>query len=472
MAADAGIYGMIRQPRAAAGPLEEFGQTLQLKSLMDSQGLAALQRQQLETSMAEDQAVKDFYSRLGTANPRERIGDLLRVSPKAGMAAQKFYQESDKNEAELKAKQMETFVKGVGVLKDRLPTVRDEASYAAYVETAKSILGPEAVTKLNLPPTYDPNWVKGQLVKAEELFTPKPTRIEKPGGGVEIIDMNPFTNPKAVGMNWAAAMTPAEKDASARGWANVSLVAQKANRPTWDSERGAFVTNPVQVGVPRMGGSVMAGPSMAAAATPGARPAAGGAPAGVGPVAPRPGAPAAVVTPPGLPPAKLTETQGKASGFGMRAAEANRILTELENAGQTNTGIAKSVVSGIAGMVPFVGDRMESAANSGMNTLPEFLGGPSGAQQRVEQARRDFVNAVLRMESGAVISPQEFDNASRQYFPQPGDSESVIEQKRRNRETAIKALEVQAGPGGRNVKPQQPAQQAPQAGGIRFIGFE
>lgn len=66
--------------------------------------------------------------------------------------------------------------------------------------------------------------------------------------------------------------------------------------------------------------------------------------------------------------------------------------------------------------------------------------------QMAEQAQRDFVNAVLRRESGAVISPSEFDNAKKQYFPQPGDTPEVIEQKRRNRLNAINGIARAAGP--------------------------
>ena len=42
----------------------------------------------------------------------------------------------------------------------------------------------------------------------------------------------------------------------------------------------------------------------------------------------------------------------------------------------------------------------------------------SPQQQQVEQSQRDYVNAVLRRESGAAISNAEFDNARKQYFPQ------------------------------------------------------
>ena len=58
----------------------------------------------------------------------------------------------------------------------------------------------------------------------------------------------------------------------------------------------------------------------------------------------------------------------------------------------------------------------------------------------MEQSQRDFVNAVLRRESGAAISNSEFDNARQQYFPQIGDDDKVIEQKRRNRELATRGI--------------------------------
>jgi hypothetical protein len=100
--------------------------------------------------------------------------------------------------------------------------------------------------------------------------------------------------------------------------------------------------------------------------------------------------------------------------------------------------------------------------------LGNFAASPS--QQKMEQAQRDFVNAVLRQESGASISPAEFDNARKQYFPQPGDSGEVIAQKAKNRAIAIDGMRTQAGPGAKNL---QPATKAPaQAGGIKFLGFE
>lgn len=58
--------------------------------------------------------------------------------------------------------------------------------------------------------------------------------------------------------------------------------------------------------------------------------------------------------------------------------------------------------------------------------------------QSLDQAQRNFVNAVLRRESGAVISPSEFENARLQYFPQPGDKPSTLKQKKANRDLVQK----------------------------------
>lgn len=74
----------------------------------------------------------------------------------------------------------------------------------------------------------------------------------------------------------------------------------------------------------------------------------------------------------------------------------------------------------------------------------------SPAFQKAEQAQRNFVNATLRRESGAVISEQEFENARRQYFPAPGDSPDVIAQKRANRMEAIRGIAGAAGPSWRS----------------------
>ena len=124
-----------------------------------------------------------------------------------------------------------------------------------------------------------------------------------------------------------------------------------------------------------------------------------------------------------------TEFQAKSATYGARAQEAHSVMDELE---------------GMSGKDAY--NRLAAAAGGGNGVMASAMNPAlSESTQRVIQARRDFVNAVLRQESGAAISDQEFANATKQYFPMPGDSAKVIEQKRRNRETAIKGFNNAAG---------------------------
>lgn len=145
----------------------------------------------------------------------------------------------------------------------------------------------------------------------------------------------------------------------------------------------------------------------------------------------------------------LTEGQAKAAGFGMRAAESSRIIEEVGKGGAVQPSLIKRAAEG----VPLIGEWLGMMAN-------RFA---SPEQQQIEQAQRDFINAVLRQESGAVIADSEFANSRKQYFQQPGDSPEVIEQKARNRETAINGFRVTAGPGAKSIG-NPPAQQQPQQG--------
>jgi hypothetical protein len=114
----------------------------------------------------------------------------------------------------------------------------------------------------------------------------------------------------------------------------------------------------------------------------------------------------------------LTDTQAKALQFGSRMQEANEIFDKLEKDGKlfSTPGANNPITGGI------------------MNQFNTAAG------QQLDQAKRNFVNAVLRRESGAAIAPSEFDSADKQYFPQPGDDQKVIDQKRSNRELSMRGI--------------------------------
>jgi hypothetical protein len=61
------------------------------------------------------------------------------------------------------------------------------------------------------------------------------------------------------------------------------------------------------------------------------------------------------------------------------------------------------------------------------------------------QAARNFINAKMRRESGAVISATEFEDARKQYLPQPGDDAKTLKMKKDNRDLIYVALKNAAG---------------------------
>lgn len=131
---------------------------------------------------------------------------------------------------------------------------------------------------------------------------------------------------------------------------------------------------------------------------------------------------------------KLTDDQTKAAGFTDRTVAAHNIINQLSG----------------SGYIPSVATDTLGESKIGNAALTE-------QGQQFVQAKRDFVNAVLRHESGAAISESEFANANKQYFPQPGDKPAVLAQKKANRELAIDSLKRSAGPALRGNNASSPA---------------
>jgi len=116
-----------------------------------------------------------------------------------------------------------------------------------------------------------------------------------------------------------------------------------------------------------------------------------------------------------------TEAQANAATYANRMIEANKILNSIPIS--------------------------EFNPTDNLNTLTQYAPNvlKSEGRQQTEQAQADFITAVLRKESGAVISEAEFDRARKQYFPQPGNPPSVVAQKAKNREAAIAGIAGGAG---------------------------
>jgi hypothetical protein len=127
---------------------------------------------------------------------------------------------------------------------------------------------------------------------------------------------------------------------------------------------------------------------------------------------------------------KQNEKQSQDAGYANRMFRAEGVLRDPKYSGS---------VQGLGG-----------AWNSSMAAAgaPTFMN--SENYQVFDQASRDFINAVLRRESGAAISQSEFDNAYKQYLPKLGDSDKVLKEKQRNRQATLASI---AGGGGPAYKP-------------------
>lgn len=223
----------------------------------------------------------------------------------------------------------------------------------------------------------------GQEVAGFAGYT-APVQVNR-GGSIDFVKPAP-------GMSLSVGMSPSERDASARGWAGVN---QGAQRLALDAANGQ----------------------------------AGKAPAGYRFRADGQGLeyiPGGPADPNAAKKAAPTEFQGKSATYGSRAQAADQIINDLEGKYSPMAVNSKLAV----GNTPLIGGALEAVANAAL----------SSSGQKAEQAQRDFVNAVLRQESGAAISAGEFENARKQYFPQPFDSPAVKQQKAQNRALAIKGF--------------------------------
>lgn len=117
----------------------------------------------------------------------------------------------------------------------------------------------------------------------------------------------------------------------------------------------------------------------------------------------------------------LNDAQSKAYLFGSRMQESNEVLKELAKDENGNTTTSHPMAR-----APLLG-----------NVVNAFQG---ENRQMLDQAKRDFMSAVLRRESGAAIADSEYSNADKQYFPQIGDSKAVVAQKARNRQLALDGI--------------------------------
>lgn len=140
---------------------------------------------------------------------------------------------------------------------------------------------------------------------------------------------------------------------------------------------------------------------------------------------------------------KLNELQGKATGFASRMRDAEKTLGQLED----KVAPSQVAIAGYKSEFPnwLPGGQILGAGITAANrTLNPYV---TEEAMKYQQAQENWVTANLRLESGAVIGPEEMQKEIQKYFPQPGDPKSLRDQKKAARAVAQRAVTAQAGPG-------------------------
>ena len=428
------------KPPVIADPMEVATRAANLNQMANANATAQLSLEQTRKDQADARKLSDLYS--GNMNPDGTVNQqgLFSGAAAQGLGAKipglkKSFADSDKATADVGKTKSETSKLDFETAKGRMDAsgaalnslVADpNLTHDKVIRTITSLVQqgistPEQgqIAVQNLP--GDVEQLRQHLreeglkvmdaSKRMEMLTPKFQSVDV-GNGTQMGTVDPMTGKYVASQTVGKSVSPDAQLSASTSRSNASMT----------DKRERDLANQGVTYQPDANGNLVALPTKV---TPGA-PVVGK--AAVGPDG----------QPMQSPKGDLNDSQAKALGFGSRMHASAGILDTLAagrmdangnpipGTGVDQPGKTKRVLESI----PVVGGSLGTLAN----------GTQSASQQQVEQAQRDFVNAVLRRESGAAISPSEFDNANKQYFVQPNDDPETINQKKANRDLAINGV--------------------------------
>ena len=417
-------------------PFEEFSKQSQLQALM--------------TSQADDQLTRDAMRESGgdTESALKRLisggGSLKAITGLQGMAdaRAKAKSETAYREAQTGKLLSEAEASEIAKHRDMLSMVHDLPSAAAWVKSGYSnpaigkrlqSLGTMEQAIQNIPqdPAAFQTWLQKQSLGATKFIEMnKPVLSNRNLGNVDELTSTPgmggaptVLSSRPILESEAQRLSRERQAADAKAGRDVTMRGQNMTDARSRESTAASISKPFEV-TGEDGKPVLVRQDKAGNITP------------VQGYGPKSGADK-----------PLTDAQSKAALFGSRMESANKVLESLATSGTTTS-------------IP--GARTGFGVGAGLNVVS------SGNQQKLNQAKRDFVNAVLRRESGAVISDAEFDNAEKQYFPQVGEGPEVKAQKLANRQIAIRGVQAEVPKAQRGVLAEIQGQ--PKAGGVVDFG--
>jgi hypothetical protein len=241
------IYGAVDQSRANEAQLENNRlqnerymrqSTREDAELARQEGIRGIYKGAIE--MGEDGSPK--------LNEKRLITELYGMAPEQALSVQEGFTKRDSEAAKAKRENQKFEIENksatVKYLKDKLATVRDDAGFQAFKQEAMELGAQDLVS--SAPPQFDPQWQQSQMVNADKFLernTPKYERVDL-GGKIQVVDVNPVTNPKFASMQLNKTQTPdslASNAISIRGQNMTAARADEANR--LKSEENAIKRN-------------------------------------------------------------------------------------------------------------------------------------------------------------------------------------------------------------------------------------
>jgi len=443
--------------------LAQYAQISQIQNAQQANRLNEMQMAEYERARLEEEGTRNFLGKADLTDPNVRT-QLLTKYGKAGREIYKNLSEVEKAQSEDAARRLKLMQDTQAMYRDMSGIISNKADAAEFLQRvindpamkdspiAKIPLMAQ-VAKIPEDPQGLDDWKKQFALGATKYITEnKPVTFAQDTGTGGRVMSRPGLGGEATivpGSEFTKGMTFADKNAAARLAFDQNKFAWEKANPGYElkeAEDGSIVgvnKRTLQAFPVSIGGAAQTAPMAAPASSgmPGARVQAI---PGMNSVLDQqaPAAAPAAGTPLRGKGTAMTESQSNATAYGMRMKEANAVLDDLAKKGVLKGALVEGV--------PLVGESLGKV-------LPSVLGGTSAAQQQVNQAKSNFITAVLRKESGAVISDSEFDREDKKYFPQVNDSPAVIKQKENARKLAIKAIEVQAGPGAKSIQQLQPS---------------
>jgi hypothetical protein len=409
------------QTRGLQDPLESYGKALTLRGLGQQQKMQEAQFAKYEQDQANETTLNDLYRNSVGAGGQVDRNALLSGAASRGLGSripglQKGFADQDKSTAEAKKTSIETQAAGAKLISDAMarlasnPNVTHQDVINLVSQFPADVISPDQTAQIvrTLPPgpqLRQTLLMYGANADARlKALTPELQAVNL-GGTTQMVDKNALTNPGVAGQSFKQTQSPESIASNAVAMRGQNMADARARETT-----AATMSKPFEV-TGENGQPVLVQQDKQGNITP-----------------------VAGFSPKGMGATKLTEDQGKATGW---LSQATNAYGNMQATLSATPGAAKPGLADAVGSIPGLG-----AAGNAMR---------SEGRQKYMQSASSMSEALLRAATGAGVNKDEALQKVQELTPQFGDSDAVIKQKMDAIPVYIESLKVRAGPGAKQV---------------------